>query len=304
MNNKTRVDAISSLFQKLQDKNDFTPVPALYGTQLWSNAVISALGSKAKISTTENTIKINFPGEKTIKFSFQEFWEISCLSSCSNHSLLYLGNNVDFWEHERPWQALQEYNLKHCRSPLAKVQVQYLKTFINVLQDLKLPIPQISGLTFGWAWMFEKSPGVWPPAETINPRSCLFDPILGILSFQDIYQYLNSEKLPAKAIWAHELSLCLATNCVQSNLQEYLDKADTFINNHEYDRIVALVQTLSTPLSVYNCDLAQLLTSTDKTDVLAVIAIMLLGWKLLKQSGIPNKVRLSKELRMEFSDVL
>jgi len=301
MNKKPKVHAISSLFQKLKDSNEFTPVPAVYGTPLWSKAVIAALGSAAKISTKDRNVKINFPGEKAITLSFEEFWEISCLSSCSTHNSLYLGNNADFWNHEKPWQALQEYNLMHCRAQLTAIQVKYLQKLITALQENNLPVPQVAGLAFGWAWMFEKSMGVWPPAEVINPRSCLYDPILGILSFQDIYDYLLGEKLPARKIWAHELSLCMATHCVQSDQISYMQKADKIMQDNSQEFIHNLVLALSAPLSVYNCDLMFLLRQQNENEVKVILYIILLAWKLLTAAKIPSQVKLTAE-QQEFFD--
>lgn len=299
MNKKPKVLAISSLFQKLKNSIEFTPVPAVYGTPLWSNAVIAALGSAAKISTKNTNIKINFPGEKTISLSFEEFWEISCLSSCATHNSLYLENNADFWNYEKPWQALQEYNLMHCRAPLTSIQVKSLHKLITVLQENNLPVPQVAGLSYGWAWMFEKSMGVWPPAEVINPRSCLYDPVLGILSFQDIYTYLLGEKLPARNIWAHELSLCMATHCVQTDQVSYMLKAEKIMQENSKEFITALITSLSAPISVYNCNLISLLKQQNEGEVKVILYIILLAWKLLEASKIPTQVKLTN-LEQEF----
>jgi len=268
---------ISALFKKLKKTSTIHSVPTLYGTKRWPSAAIAELGPKVDISPSSGEhVRIQFPGTKHIEVSNEEFWEISCLSSCEKHNAYYFDDKADIWLYERPWQALQEYNLMHCRENLRPEQEELTYKILNAYSKHKHNIPFLASLTYGWPWMFENSPGVWPPAEIINPRSCLYDPVLGILMFQDILQYVEGEGGNPLTTWSLELSLCLAAHNT-SAADTHTELAKEALRAGSHEDIQSFVETIEALLIPFHSQFDVLLEDSDPEYACLIFSILLLG---------------------------
>ena len=268
---------VATLFKQLKKTKDITSVPTMYGTKQWPNAAMAELGPKAGISPGEaGKVVIQIPGSKEIKVSQQEFWEISCLNACEKHNSYYLDNKAEIWKYERPWQALQEYNLRNFRAQLTKPQENVACSILEKYAIAGDPIPFISSLTYGWPWMFESAPGVWPPEEIINPRSVLYDPLLGIMVFQDVLDFLKENKEKPLELIGYELSLCVSRH-VQNQTDKYTDVARELLQGAAQNDIEEFVRTSESVLSLYHTQFETYMTLHNPEEVFSLVDTLLLG---------------------------
>lgn len=280
-------NTIASLFKKLGNSTGIHSVPSVYGTKRWPHAAMAELGPKVDVkSDKEDHVKIQFPGAKNIEITHEEFWEISCLSICEKHNAYYFDSKVNIWQHERPWQALQEYSLMHCRENLHPSQENLVYKILQLFAKKGHHIPFLSSLTYGWPWMFENSPGVWPPSDIINPRSCLYDPLLGVLLFQDILKYVESEGHDPLASWSLELALCLAAHNIDQNPQ-LIETGKQTLRAGSHDNIQQFITLIEQALPAYHSQFDALLEELDPEAACRVLSILLLGATRWVQCRLP-----------------
>jgi hypothetical protein len=278
---------IANLFKKLRRSSQIHSVPSVYGTKRWPHAAMAELGPKVAVKESSNDhIKIQFPGSKNIEVTHEEFWEISCLSICEKHNAYYFDSKANIWQHERPWQALQEYNLMNCRENIQPEQEKFIYKILQTFSSKKNAIPFLSSLTYGWPWMFENSPGVWPPSEIINPRSCLYDPLLGILMFQDIPKYVESEGHDPLASWSLELTFCLAAHNIEQNPQ-LVEIGKQALRDGSHDEIQNFISIIEQALPAYHSHFDNLLEESEPEDACRILTILLLGSTRWLQCRLP-----------------
>lgn len=286
---------VVDLFKCLTSSKDMTSVPSVYGTKNWAYAAVSELGPQANISpgNTGNLV-IQLPDGKEISVTQQEFWEISCLSACEKHNSYYFNNEAEIWKYEKPWHALQEFNLKHCRAKLTKKQEETICKVLEAYSNNNEPLPFISSMAFGWPWMFESAPGVWPPEGIINPRSVMYDPLLGIMVFKDVLDYLKSKKAKELEILAFETSMCTAKHVI-NNSPSHLEAAKEVLGKSTKGRIEKFVQICEQALSPYSTRFDEYLGELDEKVLLECVSIFMLGAHRLTQA-MPE-LSLSQELQ-------
>lgn len=278
---------IANLFKKLRKSSQIHSVPSVYGTKQWPHAAMAELGPKVAVQQgPDDHVKIQFPGSKNIEITHEEFWEISCLSICEKHNAYYFDSKVNIWQHERPWQALQEYNLMHCRENIQPSQEKLVYKILEAFSSRNHPIPFLSSLTYGWPWMFENNPGVWPPSEIINPRSCLYDTLLGILMFQDITKYVESEGYDPLASWSLELAFCLAAHSIDQN-PKLIEIGKQALRDGSHDEIQSFIAHIEQALPAYHSHFDNLLEELDPEPACRILTILLLGSARWLQCRLP-----------------